>query len=872
MATYYIDPENGNNSNDGTSFANRKLTFTGLTPTAGDEIRFIGSPDPTTLGTGKIKKTIGNYDWGNTLGTITYSTTAGATNFYFSGGTWGGTDKGHNLVTGDTVVIFGNSDSKGNVNGTWEVTVVDNNNFKIDGFTATSSGSGSGGYFWNASGKRIQLTQAPCQTIASTGPRTATWTASTNATCSHLTNTSTSGTLRTVREHDRSDKIEWTSSFGTGKVAYFQLPSALNLSNYQQVSLLYSAITGGGKETGNYSIRLCTDTSGDTSVHTVPLCDRAAGSSSQSWIPTVKDFATNLNSSIQSVALYVDRDEGAQSIVISNIVACKASSSADSLTHRSLVGLGTSDDKQWYPVESINGTRLMLCGGADNALKPINATRNNGACLYWSASNNSATIKKRECIIYPYEDTASTDAGYSTYVNELNNSSMSTTGVVISGGWDRTSMSTQNLDNSFIDGTINQFTFMRLYSVNGYRFRKLGLVRWRTSLDIYGNYYGQLKDFYVIQSGSSYVPPVYLNGGYWNLDVVCNNLYFRFKAISIDMAYTYAGNYYDESGANSSAALNNLEFTGASTNVAPGTLEITSNSNTVSQVQFGTLKFAHINGGSTYSIKWDCPFGIEATTVEAGYCGNESPQGFLNLQDGNHIIETLNCEGSYAFNVSSGASLTVDHINNNPNNDWITQPNLNNMSLGGEHNSSGTVRIKDTSTLLGRVRSNSGNKMYLNNTTLNYPGGSWLYTTGGEVYARNSGGYTYYTNINNGNVIIPETSTRHTASGVAWNIKKKYNGSDNEVHISDLAVKSGSQVTVSVWIYPTGSNTNSGLKVDGTSIGIADVTSRTANPSSSSWYKQTLNFTPASAGIAKIYLIGGTHQNTYFDDMEASQA
>ena len=72
------------------------------------------------------------------------------------------------------------------------------------------------------------------------------------------------------------------------------------------------------------------------------------------WRFMRKDFGTNLNSSIQSVALYVDTDNGAQTVYIDNIVACKASSAADSITHDSLVGLKTSTDwPNYYLINSI---------------------------------------------------------------------------------------------------------------------------------------------------------------------------------------------------------------------------------------------------------------------------------------------------------------------------------------------------------------------------------------------------------------------------------------------------------------------------------------------------------------------------------------
>jgi hypothetical protein len=51
MTVWYFDPDGGDNSNDGQSFANRKKYCEYSTRTmfdGGDEIRFIKSPEPTS--------------------------------------------------------------------------------------------------------------------------------------------------------------------------------------------------------------------------------------------------------------------------------------------------------------------------------------------------------------------------------------------------------------------------------------------------------------------------------------------------------------------------------------------------------------------------------------------------------------------------------------------------------------------------------------------------------------------------------------------------------------------------------------------------------------------------------------------------------
>jgi len=54
MTIFYLDPVDGNDGNDGLSFANRWKTFnsgaTAARTAPGDTIRIIASPDPTSLG------------------------------------------------------------------------------------------------------------------------------------------------------------------------------------------------------------------------------------------------------------------------------------------------------------------------------------------------------------------------------------------------------------------------------------------------------------------------------------------------------------------------------------------------------------------------------------------------------------------------------------------------------------------------------------------------------------------------------------------------------------------------------------------------------------------------------------------------------
>ena len=476
MATIYVDLENGNDSNDGYSFANRKKTLASAvessTLSAGDTVRMMGSPNPTLVGNGDVVDRNSNYIWDKTIhqSQFSFSTTEGETVVNLSK---------HHLSTGDTVGFAG---SISEVNGHWEITKVDDDNFKLNGFTASSTSLSGSAYMWDKTGSRIKLASAVTQNIASFGPRTTAWTASTDVTTN--LSTSTNASIQNEGqyiEHSSSDEIVVSSSFGTGKAAYFAT-GTLDLSGYQQISFMVSQPSG-TKATpdpllptsaGNYSLRLCSDTQGDTTLHTINF--NVYGGTTYRFRPITVDLGTNLNSSIQSIALYIDTDEGAQTIRLNNIIACKASSSADSLTLSSLIGLNTTADPIWYAIESINGTRVLLhCTHpySNYGYTPLQDDDLTSS-VYWSSSGTKSIYKRETIKTQLFSNAAS------RLTDHDNRQGSSSNPITISGGWNQTDMSTQT-GMTFMDGTTNYG--YGLYADSDYTtYQKLGFVRYRYGL------------------------------------------------------------------------------------------------------------------------------------------------------------------------------------------------------------------------------------------------------------------------------------------------------------------------------------------------------------------------------------------------------
>lgn len=323
MTNWFLDPVSGNNANSGVDFANRKLTLGSFgSLAAGDIIRVIGSPDPTSL-----------------------SQTATFTN---------------------------------------------------KSLTVTLS---------SAVTANITL----CQNAWTAGQATVTCTTSA---------TRKEGTLSV------SNAVNVASV--NGKLAYFAT-GTLDLSSYQQISFWIQS--SAAVAANLLRIRLSTDTTGDTATHDFVI---NVALSASVWTRLTFNNASNMNSAIASIALVQDSTlAGTTTFLIDNIIACKATSSADSLTLNSLISKNTTNEV-WYAIKSINGTAIVVDDSSDQ-----------GSGRGYGGTTEAITIWKRECLVASPQ-TASTN------IQVLATNGTSGNQITISGGWDRTNMSTQSLNCSIL--------------------------------------------------------------------------------------------------------------------------------------------------------------------------------------------------------------------------------------------------------------------------------------------------------------------------------------------------------------------------------------------------------------------------------------
>jgi hypothetical protein len=450
----------------------------------GDTVRIMGSPAPTSLGQNGV--------WTSQAlqATKSISSSTNATPISV-------TVNAHGYSTGDTVVITGHTTNT-NANGTWEITSTGANTFTLDGSVGNGVG-GASGTVRPRNNTRVMLSTAVTQNIASTGPGRAVWTSAdaANVTTSFSTD---------AKEHYQSDIITIGAGFTTGLAAYWPLPSALDLSSYQQVSFWIRQTSGVIGGNAAISLRLCSDTAGVTTVSTVNVPGLATSTSSGRWMPVTVDLGTSLGNNIQSIALYVNTDNGAQTFLLSNIIACKASSAADSLTLTSLIGKNTTGETFWG-VQSINGRRVML--DADTNARPFDSTVRG----YYGTSETVTTWKRETIKLGPA-------AASTTILQSINEGS-----VTFSGGWDRTNMSSQNLE-TWLDGQNGNGHGIDAQLTNDLGINTIAMVRFNRALNVAGvAYFGAAVSLIAANNntGASAGAVVFGMAGAFDAQFMCAN-------------------------------------------------------------------------------------------------------------------------------------------------------------------------------------------------------------------------------------------------------------------------------------------------------------------------------------------------------------
>jgi hypothetical protein len=350
MTTFYIDPVLGDNNNDCLSFATAGKTLSALNlgvAAGGDEIRVVESPAVAINGSVKFTQQL--------AGTLSLTATAMTSTSPIQV-----TSATHGLVTGDYVYISSTAGQLG-ANGFWKITKVDDNNFTLNN-SITNGTWTSGGTIRKRTGTVLEFENQQVRNVSLCGNQFQTaypynsqnWTPSTNVNC--VQNTASSYIAGNCQQ------FGVTASFTTGKIAYQNIGSSLNLSAYTHLNFLCSFATSTAVPAdGVYYLALCSDTAGNTVVDTFPLnnvvVSATAGINMKYCVQ--KQGGGNLGSSIQSIAIYrSSAASGTANIVLENITAGLAPSTSN-VNIKSLISNATTF-AGWYQLAGITQDYAIL--------------------------------------------------------------------------------------------------------------------------------------------------------------------------------------------------------------------------------------------------------------------------------------------------------------------------------------------------------------------------------------------------------------------------------------------------------------------------------------------------------------------------------
>lgn len=617
----------------------------------------------------------------------------------------------------------------------------------------------------------------------------------------------------TKREGSNSAQAAIASGFTTGKVAHFAT-GTLDLSGYQQISF-WIRCTNNTVAANTFRIRLSTDTTGDTATHDFVI-NRALNQ--DRWTPITLDNGSAMNSAIASIALVADSDPGTATILLDNILACKAPSNDDALTLQSLIGLNVSGDKTWYPIKNINGTTVIID-------ETVNSSTTTGRG-YSGTGGSGLTLYRRETIKTAIAATSTTK------VQTPGQAGSSGNPITISGGWDTTDMSTQTLD-TITDG-LDGFGYCWSAERAFITWERIGMTRYDTGIAFTTAGTDNVFNSVICSSGCT-TNGIFVRGS--------NNTFTDLLSIACNGAegltsQTDANNVIITSAVCLSNSTKGLNAAGNNNNRwRIGTITCSNNGSTALDISG-----AAVNITTAATLKHNGGSGMQVNSLK--------PSVFMNVISTNNSLYGINFNQA-SFNNHQFRNLTCSsNTSGDIGTSSITQGELilYNASLGSGTKIESLNGGRDI-----RVRSqNEGDVSSANK----------IYSDGGQGTPS----------------VIAQTvadSDRHTASGLAWKLTP---GSTNRdelypayVPIKAIGFNGGSLISFTCWVKRSVTTMSARVRIPGGKVAGVDSDVIVNCTGAANTYQQlTIDFTPSEAGVLDIIFEawGTTSEKAVIDDFE----
>ena len=937
---YYVDFEGEAGTGDGSSFANRARNFHALGTSwqsyvSGDyEVRVAANPE-YSRGNGNVRRR--GYWWlngyngpsiPNSDSYWVFSTTKGQTGFRYSGT--------HGLVTGDFIEIQGNfwyftnsnfgdgstnqvPENRVGINGLWKVTVSGEwiyldeytavfNKAQSDSWSQSTHSQGTSDIFsrstngvWvDASGSVVDFaTDLPIVDVCSFGDAgRKSWTHNSSEGGLSASNYFLGYQWETWGSNTKigmppgfdtfyiDNSVNSGNTSGGAKCFYQELPATLDLSNYQGISMMIGWFSGNvsafqtvdATTHGQWSLRLCTDTAGNTTAHKIPIDTRWINrpNGGKGWM-TWENPSGNMNAAIKSVAIY--KDTAINTTVqfgINNVIAYKT---ADPLTHFHVVGLRTTANPEWWSIKYIdkksNAIKLLTSSNYAMDGRHEYGYYGGGYSVKWDQNRSNTPIYTRKAGLvgtfntdtyYSPENTSNFSNSHEAIINTNGfGAGSATNDNIISGGWNRTDMSSQIANNP-------------VTSLHG----------------VYGNYYSGIRtnssgsNPYLTWKDLSFhqFPSVYmsnLNGKFVNMFFDCMRDVSGFggqnaRAIGISLfhgrregGFTLLSNSTQDNADPGTKEENYLYAWGANGGQSEWTFG-----------RIGGREWSEIRNEAAYPLKFYGESNGNATALD------------------NIIVHKLVC----GMNGRTSEGIRFEYVNNFRIKNWesiynylqiqnnseviiedMTYLKGNNATHRYGTNSEGPYCINWNSDRIQLLGGTTDRRIYfyknakLNNFVSTDQYEHYISSENGEVLSANhngvSGAGRY---LRNGWYLDRETSIRHTASGTAWKLVRTSSSYKPVFELAKIAVAASGTVTVKLWTYrtSTGTGTYGILRIVGDSIlGITTTEMNTTNGPANQWYEAQVQATPTAAGImtVQIELVDSSNSGLiYFDDMTITQS
>jgi len=777
MTTWYVDFENGTDadasSGNGDSFATRRKSINNIVAAAlapGDEIRCMGTTPPSSIGTA---------DWaGQTVyeDRVSITSSTNATPIVI-------TKVGHGLLTGDSIQISGHTTNV-NANGFWVITKVTDDTFSLDSsFGDGGSGGGATGYFRKVY-NTVKLSYSPCTEVAPCSSRYGNWTASTNITTSFST--------AFCAVDDSSLSVAISSSFTTGKACYIAL-SSLDLSGFQQLSFWMRQVTGTISQDGDLSIALCSDSTGDVPVNSFNIPSSNATGTTAVYPYTV-DLATNLGNNINSIAIYVNVDRGAQTFIFSHILACKANADSQALTLTHLIGKNLTTDSFWA-IRAIRDNVVWLF------TTPAASNDTSSIILNYSGATESVTTYKYTPIPI-------------TTTQVISDSGISGSPIIISGGWDRTDMSTQTLE-TFI-GRFSSASSSYIIQANAKSYINI------SNFSLLGGYRS-----------------IYLSSTSFEIILDINNIYIPITGIEIaSSCYT---------------------LTITVENINQATTAILASQTAASKSVFTLGQICMSNSNSSYGAVYFGSGTIIATITKIDNC---TTKGLVVGAAYNEInITSIKFCGYSGIHIQGLSDIYATSIEQNVY--GITQTSVSDSNI---YNATIQNNItNDLYNILGLYLRNCIFDTYSIYDTNSYKASPILSDKHNQTDS--------ILNVTKHGLITVDTTIRHTASGFSWKFVPSAVYSYIAFMKLPIALEASVSTTISIWVYKTSTAAVGRLFCKQNQLaGLTTLTYSETNPAIlSTWQQISIVLTPTETGVVEVeFGVYGDTTAVYIDDLTVS--